>query len=378
MLLYFISAILIGLLFAFAFSSFFNFFALFAICFSVVFFVGLFIHTAVKDCNPLIHALGAVWETLGIWFLIAYPILFSVTAVLFVVGAVTAPIWYCIEEKNALYDFFSVMDEDNVWLVVFILVAAMLVAILAFGGVLLFNPLLIYRLLHFGWIIAIFIVAAIIGLTLAIILLVKFEYTYTANRILAIGSVIASVLLIPVLITGLVRSSNATYYMYYAEDFYALVNAPISDKTVFVLKVDMEFEEDELGWFGKQQDFTGIFEGEGHSITVQAEFNEPLFGEYDFYFGFVARNKGTIRNVVFKDCRITLSGECTPEYFGLIAGSNYYGTILNCEVIDCQVKSASTIEKHSLTSYNGKIENTTVENPNYDESFYGEGWYKIG
>ena len=83
----------------------------------------------------------------------------------------------------------------------------------------------------------------------------------------------------------------------------------------------------ESNWTPTDVKTYGIFDGNGHTITG-LRVNTTVY-----YAGFIANNKGTVKNLTLKDAKITGKSNA-----GGVVGSNYDGKIENCHVAeDCSV-----------------------------------------
>ena len=72
---------------------------------------------------------------------------------------------------------------------------------------------------------------------------------------------------IPLIIIALVSSKSRTYEIYTASDMKAFGNAPTGYETVFILQNDIDFEGENVSWYGKCEEFNGIFEGNGYTLS---------------------------------------------------------------------------------------------------------------
>jgi len=106
-----------------------------------------------------------------------------------------------------------------------------------------------------------------------------------------------------------------------AEDFTAFVNYASSEPTTgknFILNADIDISDEEFSYIGNVgNSFNGIFDGNGHSITVKASGND-----YVSLFGYLG-NDGEVKNLTVKGSFVG------RDYVGGIAGYNT-GKIINC------------------------------------------------
>lgn len=86
-------------------------------------------------------------------------------------------------------------------------------------------------------------------------------------------------------------------------------------------------------------EFTGTLDGKGFKI-----FNFSLTSTSTETFGFIRRNKGTVKNTVFSKVTVNsttdVAGGAGVSNFGVIAGLNE-GTIRNCTVTECSVQATA-------------------------------------
>ena len=304
---------------------------------------------------------------------------------------------------------FKFKKSINGALIGTIAIGVLLLLFIAVGVLLLIEPMLVYKVIHFGWIIGLFIVcpAILFGLTHLM------EDAKKMHTAVAICYYIVCVALIPLMIVGVITSQSATYEIYTAEDMKVLGNAPITYDTAFLLQDDIDFtDEDVSSWFGRRKEFEGIFDGNGYTlsnIVLKTKDKKIEYGsETTFGFGFVRTNIGVIRNLNFENCRFTItfvdneyrrSWWSNTYYFGTIAAVNYGGIISDCNIIDCQGKYITQSDRievrafwdvglNAKTSYYGgaasiePLKNVNVINDQpLDESFYKEDdleWKPIG
>ena len=292
-----------------------------------------------------------------------------------------------------------------------IIIGVLLLLFVTVGVLLLINPMLVYKVIHFGWIIGLFIVCPVIlcGLTY------DMQLTEKMHTAVAICYYIVCIALIPLMIVGVTKSQSATYEIYTADDMRVFGNAPINYDTVFSLEDDIDFtDEDVSSWFGRRKEFDGIFEGNGYTlsnIVLNTKDKKVEYGgEITFGFGFVRTNtnSGIIRNVNFENCKFTItfvdnefkrSYWSDTYYFGTIAAVNHGGIISNCNIINCQGKYITQSDRIEVRAfwdvglnvkeshYDGAqaiepLKNVNVINDQpLDEAFYEEDdldWKPIG
>ena len=238
----------------------------------------------------------------------------------------------------------------------------MLLFALVVAGVLLFiKPILVYKLVGYGWIIAIFIAVPILSILAAILLRSGYLIKEKTFKIVTL----TSILCIPIMIFGIVFSKGRTYDIYTASDMRAIANAPNGYKTVFVLQNDIDFEGENVSWFGKCEEFDGIFEGNGYTLSNISYVGAPC--EIDvsgdkYSFGLVGKNNGIIKNLNFENCVFEVDyyfeGVMNEGYFGIIAGYNSKeAKIYNCNLTDCYAK----YYRHKYNSGSGWYQTTETQ-----------------
>lgn len=310
-------------------------------------------------------------------------------------GVVTAPVWY----------FISNSETKTVKRVVVSVMATLLSVLFIVGLVLLIDPMNVYKIVHFGWIIGLFIAIPIVSFIISIVMKCT---DMIKGGTLAIF-IVTCVGLIPMMIFGLVNSLNATYEISSAEDMKAFGNAPTNYNTVFILKNDIDFTGKDVSWFGGQKEFEGIFDGQGYTLSnIVVKSKCKTMREFSLWgannspqgLGFVRSNSGIIRNLNFEDCEFTLTNKSSSitnydMHFGVIAAENLNGKISNCDVINCQAKYqissgadahmsltvGTNSSGHSFGGSSGEIEDVNViNNKELNESFYTEddlSWNKV-
>lgn len=124
-------------------------------------------------------------------------------------------------------------------------------------------------------------------------------------------------------------------YICTPHEFGVISNLP-GDSTNFYLENDIDFNGQEVGWFGKLQIYKGEFSGNGFTIknlkvkTVKSSARG---------LGLVGSNYGKICNLNFESCIFNIDSN-SSNYLGVIAGTNY-GEIANCRVANCQIEWSS-------------------------------------
>ena len=392
-------AVLIAAVFGFALAGSFNFFLTFIIAFFAAFCLLTFVDTMINGENLAFAAGCVAFKGLAklwlLWLFYFSPaIIFVLIAI--VGGIITAPIWYFISNSK------TTTVKKTVLLV---MVAALSILFVA-GIALLVSPISVYRIIHYGWIIGLFIAIPIISFIISLVL--KGTGMIKGGTLAML--IVACVVLIPMMIVGVSNSKNATYEIYTAEDMKAFGNAPTNYNTVFMLMNDIDFTDKDVSWFGGQKEFEGIFDGQGYTLSnIVVKTKCKTMREFSLWgannspqgLGFVRSNTGIIRNLNFEDCKFTITNKSSSitnydMHFGIIAAENLSGKIYNCDIINCQAKyqissgadahmslSVGTNNSgHSYGGSSGEIDDVNVVNDKtLDESFYTEDdltWNKIG
>ena len=352
--MYALVSAVVGAAFGYAFSNTTPFYVTFLIAFFVSFFFLTFLHTLIRGTNWMFiiacRVFCAIAPIFFLWFIYGLPgVLFILLG--FVGGFITAPIWY----------FISVVRKETTRNVIFSILSVLLLALVAVGALLFIKPILVYKLVNYGWIIAIFIAVPILAILAAMLL--KGGYLIKARTFSIV--VLTSILCIPLMIFGIIFSKGRTYDIYTASDMRALANVPNNYKTVFVLQNDIDFEGENVSWYGKCEEFNGIFEGNGYTLSNISYVGKPC--EIDvsgdrYSFGLVGRNNGIIKNLNFENCVFEVDfyyeSIMTDGYFGIIAGYNSKeANIYNCNLTDCYAK----YYRHKYTSGSGWYQTTETQ-----------------
>ena len=349
--MYAIVSAIIGATFGFAFSNSTKFYVSFLIAFFISFFVLTFLHTLIKGVNWMFIIGCRVFLVLApiffLWFIYFLPgFVFFVLAI--VCGFITAPIWY----------FISSVRAETTKVTVLSVVIALLTALVAVGVCLLISPILVYKLVSYGWIIFALIAIVIVSVIVSIVL--KATGMIESNTFK--GVFFTALACIPLIIIALVSSKSRTYEIYTASDMKAFGNAPTGYETVFILQNDIDFEGENVSWYGKQMNFEGVFEGGGYTFSNIHYVGAPEEENYNYCFGLVGINSGIIKNLNFKNCSFEVDfyyeGSINSGYFGIIAGiNNTQAKIYNCTLTDCYAK----YYRHSYVSGSGWYKETVTQ-----------------
>ena len=373
---YAIISLVCSILLSVSLSDFFNPITVGIVSFLLSFFICCFIDTLAEGENKAFECGIQGIEGVTDDYYMVWPWFFLIPELIFIVvslvgGIITAPIWY----------FLSKGISDGAITVLKIVNGVLLGLAYVAGVILIVDPMLVYKLLHFGWIIAGYIVIALTALIITIILSSENELGGAGTTLFSVGAGG----LIVIMIVGLVLSLNATYEIRTASDMKVFSNAPVNYNTVFVLKNDIDFENEDVDWFGARKNFKGIFDGKGHTLSnVHVNKEAKSLKDNDSQgLGFVRGNSGIIRNLHFENSTFTVLQNSNEGdeyfYFGIFAGKNYYnGKISGCSAVECYGKYSSTklAEKVSLlVGENKGTFNAIIDNQEgISKEFYMDGY----
>ncbi len=145
-------------------------------------------------------------------------------------------------------------------------------------------------------------------------------------------------------------SLEAPMHIRQPSDLYVLAERPSS---YFLLVNDIDMSG--MSWTPPET-FSGVLDGRGRTIS-NLRLDYATTGTDTVVLGFVRRNTGTIRNVVFANAYVQDCGKEPYEYHvGIIAGENG-GILDNCQVLDSYVKgdAGTTATSHNFISMVGGI-----------------------
>lgn len=132
------------------------------------------------------------------------------------------------------------------------------------------------------------------------------------------------------------KVKNFTFTINSVDDYFRLIdkveNNGDSSTSKIVLNADLDFGGKEIQTIFTKNQFSGIFDGNGHKmsnfvIDSKEGYNSGLFG---------GLYKATVKNIVFENCSVT-AGDCAT----LISNYCTDSVIENCEVTNCKVNAKS-------------------------------------
>ena len=350
--MYSIISLIVGLIFAFSTSSILSFLPAFIFASIIAFVLLTYFDTVLSEenKNPAFLYADNLYDTLSekkwTWAIFLLPALvwffFGVVCALII-----APFFY-LESLN---------DERSLKIRVYALLS--LTGIMVIFAVILFvSPMAAYKIMHYGWYIALYVLCPIIIAVMSANL--RENNINDTEKKITKWILTLNIAFIPLMIIGLLISRNATYMLNSADDMRVLANAPVNYNTLFVLENDIDFTDEDVSWYGKRKNFSGVFDGQGYTlsnITVDAKCRNIKLDNATAPqgLGFVRVNTGVIKNLNFEDCRFIVQNKKSRRdgynmYFGIIAAYNDRGKIYNCNVIDCQAKYTSDSEVAPVVS----------------------------
>lgn len=334
-MIYTIASLFLGIIFAYALSGYFAALPVFLIVFGSALCLLTFMDNIKEGTNWYLNAIFSIGEADDeLWFLVV---------ILFLIGlpiaVISSPICYFVSET----------EEETTKNILFGVVVAFEAFLFIVGLLLFIKPILIYKLISYGWIIFALIVLTVISLVFTIVLICK-EYIETQSFWLML---VSCIICIPLIIVGIVTSKNHTYEIYSASDMSAFANIPDGYGTLFVLKNDIDFEGEDVSWYGKKDEFSGVFDGGGYTLSnIHYAGDVSVIEDHDSEYtcGFVGVNKGVIKNLNFENCTFDVNFYIEETYqnggFGIAAGLNDSGSKLyNCTVTNCYIKYNSSSAK---------------------------------
>lgn len=229
-------------------------------------------------------------------------------------------------------------NERNKQIGITLAVISPVLLLLIWAYVMLKSPLIAFKHIHFGWAIAIYVVAFLACIASAIFLFGEHKHR---KVLLSLGSIVFLVLMI----VGMTSTDSQIIEISSVREFETIVNIPKAAKCHYLLTNDIDFEGNSSETYGSIKTFNGVFDGNGYYIKNLNVSKESVSyrganesGATPELMGFVLYNRGEIKNLGFENCTFEafVSGENTNS-FGILAGQNA-GQIDNCVFIDTYIK----------------------------------------
>lgn len=122
----------------------------------------------------------------------------------------------------------------------------------------------------------------------------------------------------------------------------------------FSLTEDIELTEN----FPMINNFSGIFDGAGHSISGLKMIDTDTSTKKDYLIGFVRINSGTIKDLAFESPVVETNVVCNTDSFSgvaVVAGENANGGLIHgCRVSNAVVKAPNSAKAAGITALNGR------------------------
>lgn len=217
------------------------------------------------------------------------------------------------------------------------------------------NPEKVFSAIHYGWVTAIIAVVATGAFLYAFgsVSAAREAYRKKIDKLTTRGLnkaqtsailiyFIATLMLI-VGAVGMYSASQKTYEISNAEEFALIVRAPGAQKGNFVLTEDIDFEGEEMKYFGKTRFFNGTLDGQGHVVknfvangkVKPSDFAERRLPQYCYGLFKVIGAEGEIRNLTFENVLINVTNDAysISTYTGAFAGING-GLVEKCKLVN--------------------------------------------
>ncbi len=206
------------------------------------------------------------------------------------------------------------------------------------------SPEKIFAFIHWGWLLAIYIVVLVITFC-AILGFSQDAYKNPESRLIKFRCSVAMAIVVITAIMalfGMLNANKQTIGISNARELNLIRNLPGAKKAVFVLEDDIDFEGEKFKKFAKTKDFEGVFDGNGHTIkNMVVEKDKKLKdSSKEFNFGLFKNiiNNGVVKNVTFENCNVNMTFKGT--YYqniiraGFITGVNDKGLISDVKFVN--------------------------------------------
>lgn len=244
-----------------------------------------------------------------------------------------------IRAKNGAQWFFFLVPAV-------VLILGMIIALV--------KPTLIFGLMHYGWVIGIYIAVPIIMCIISVVCYNNCGVLYYEGKRLALVIVINIISLV-FMIIRLASIPSSTIEINTINDFDCLSKGYMPTANCYRLSRDLDFEGRDIQPI-KELPSGSTFDGNGHiisnfkisTIVDVTEKTESASSYYMYSIGLFAICEGTIENLTLKNISITVDQEAFHKPYtigwgetkypdrlcvGNIAGVNFGGIIKNCKVI---------------------------------------------
>ena len=207
----------------------------------------------------------------------------------------------------------------------------------AFALAVVFAPQLIFKYIHYGFVIGILILGFAILLIISLVTFKKnrakngYQYAHVKQRtaIMLAGACAFAILLG----CGLGFVHKNTYHLKEAEDFKLLRNLPTANHSTFIIDKDIDFKGKDYG-MGCLWKFYGTIDGKGHVLS-NIKYSYKNYASY----GLVCYNYGVVKNLTIKNSEFgfgTLYSNMKLNNTRAIIVQ--HGSVaINCSVTNCKV-----------------------------------------
>lgn len=168
------------------------------------------------------------------------------------------------------------------------------------------------------------------------------------------------------------KITDYTFTINSAEDYYTLYNKIENKKDSNIKRIilgsDIDFGGNTINTIYTYTDFSGIFDGNGHTMS-NFVINGNMYGQCGI---FGRMNNAVIQNVTFSDCIIN-----SESFASIVSNISTDSTIENCHVINSKIKSDIQSAALCASPYNTTVNNCSVKGSEIYGNF-GAGAFVIG
>ena len=287
---------------------------------------------------------------------------------------------YIVEEK-------SVSGLQKIATSLFVVLSLLFTA-LNIGCVLVFiNPKLIFKHVHFGWVIGIILFVSAVSVITSLVLnsqnkKLSCNYEDNAQVVKQINSkssmlIVFSIIAVLLMIISLTTTKNKTIEISSKDDFLIISNLPNATNCKYKLTNDIDFENTSPEFWNKLNlGEDGVFDGNGYSIKnvyIENGTSYRYSGTSTHYYGLFEDSWGVIKNLKIENCIITAKSS-GYFYMGTLCGENN-GLITDCEIVDVYLiqngnkNTGCYLGGIAGTNNRGTIENCKFINHNYKTEY---------